>query len=194
MESYAKSVFFFFFYLLLLVFVVMSRYRNQDDDLLPNADTLTLSPNRIKCHHPKCPKLNQSPPHCSLKSPMHAHPSHDTASLSGSIAVPNCNNSQMSSPEMSDSNESRKYVSSLNINNVDERDEKQKTILLKIPSVMKSDQLLVCIRSLFSSFIRCKFCVGVLYRLGIRHNETLIWSQIWLQFSWLLYKINISYI
>lgn len=121
------------------------RYRNQDDDLLPNADILTLSPNRIKCHHPKCPKLNQSPPHCSLKSPMHAQPSHDTASLSGSIVVPNCNNSQMSSPEMSDSNESRKYLSSLNINNVDERDEKQKTILLKIPSVMKSDQLLVCI-------------------------------------------------
>lgn len=53
----------------------------------------------------------------------------------------------MSSPDISDSNESRKYLSSLHINNVDEKDDKQKTILLKIPSVMKTDQLLVNIIS-----------------------------------------------
>lgn len=118
------------------------RYRNQDEDLLPNADTLTLSPNRIKCHHPKCPKLSQSPPHCSLKSPLHTQ-ANETGSLSGSTVLPNCNNSQMSSPDISDSNESRKYLSSLHINNIDEKDDKQKTILLKIPGVMKTDQLLV---------------------------------------------------
>lgn len=131
-----------FFPLLLFFFVlkkiVLYRYRNQDEDLLPNADILTLSPNRIKCHHPKCPKLNQSPPHCSLKSPLHTQ-ANDTGSLSGSIVLPNCNNSQMSSPDISDSNESRKYLSSLHINNIDEKDDKQKTILLKIPSVMKTD-------------------------------------------------------
>lgn len=120
----------------------LCRYRNQDEDLLPNADILTLSPNRIKCHHPKCPKLNQSPPHCPLKSPLHTQ-TNETGSLTGSIVLQNCNNSQMSSPDISESNESRKYLSSLNINNIDEKDDKQKTILLKIPSVMKTDQQLL---------------------------------------------------
>lgn len=124
------------------MFAVTFRYRNQDEDLLPNADTLALSPNRIKCHHPKCPKLNQSPPHSSLR--IHTTMgNNESGSLTGSIALPHCNNSQISSPDISESNESRKYISSLHINNVDEKDDKQKTILLKIPSVMKTDQFLV---------------------------------------------------
>lgn len=125
------------------------RYRNQDEDLLPNADTLTLSPNRIKCHHPKCPKMNQSPPHSSLKMHAATAGTNETASLSGSIILPHCNNSQLSSPDISESNESRKYLSSLHINNVDEKDDKQKTILLKIPSVMKTDQMLVIFNLIF---------------------------------------------
>lgn len=32
--------------------------KQQEEGLLPNAETLTLSPSRIKCHHPKCPRVN----------------------------------------------------------------------------------------------------------------------------------------
>ncbi|KAL9871929.1 ca[2+]-channel protein alpha[[1]] subunit T isoform 1-T4 [Glossina fuscipes fuscipes] len=36
------------------------KYQRQQrkEGLLPNADNLTFSPSRIKCHHPKCPKYN----------------------------------------------------------------------------------------------------------------------------------------
>ncbi|XP_055388606.1 uncharacterized protein LOC129617143 isoform X3 [Condylostylus longicornis] len=39
------------------------RYQRQQtrEGLLPNADNLTFSPSRIKCHHPKCPKYNRKP-------------------------------------------------------------------------------------------------------------------------------------
>lgn len=111
--------------------------------MLPNTEILTLSPHRIKCHHPKCPKMNQSPP----KSQEHRHSirvqTGDAASTAGSIIIPNCNNSQLSSPDLSEPNEvAKRYLSALNVNNIDERDEKQKTFLLKIPSV-KADQLVI---------------------------------------------------
>ncbi|XP_075158330.1 ca[2+]-channel protein alpha[[1]] subunit T [Haematobia irritans] len=40
------------------------KYQKQQrkEGLLPNADNLTFSPSRIKCHHPKCPKF-PAPPH-----------------------------------------------------------------------------------------------------------------------------------
>lgn len=39
------------------------RYQQQQrkEGLLPNADNLTFSPSRIKCHHPKCPKYPGPP-------------------------------------------------------------------------------------------------------------------------------------
>lgn len=123
------------------------RYKNQDEDLLPNADTFTLSPHRIKCHHPNCPKMNQNTPDGStkcLKSQMI-----DTHSISGSIVIQNnCNNSQLSSPDVSEANALRKYSSSSanvpsNNSGNEEKDDKQKTILLKIPSVIKAEQLSV---------------------------------------------------
>lgn len=118
-----------------------NRYRNQDEDLLPNADTFTLSPHKIKCHHPNCPKMNQNTPTMDatkcLKSQMC-----DSNSISGSIIMPNnCNNSQLSSPDMSEANELRKYSNaSTNLNGNDEKDEKYRTSSLKIPSVVKNEQ------------------------------------------------------
>lgn len=127
------------------------RYKNQDEDLLPNADTFTLSPHRIKCHHPNCPKVNQNTPTMDggggicgakrLKSQMA-----DTNSISGTIVIQNnCNNSQLSSPDMSEANEMHRYSSSsanlatANSGN-DDKDDKHKLSLLKIPGVIKTEQ------------------------------------------------------
>nr|XP_036215545.1 uncharacterized protein LOC106617992 isoform X1 [Bactrocera oleae] len=40
------------------------KYQKQqrNEGLLPNADNLTFSPSRIKCHHPKCPKYGNRKP------------------------------------------------------------------------------------------------------------------------------------
>ncbi|XP_030381070.1 voltage-dependent T-type calcium channel subunit alpha-1G [Scaptodrosophila lebanonensis] len=40
------------------------KYQRQQrkEGLLPNADNLTFSPSRIKCHHPKCPKFSHRKP------------------------------------------------------------------------------------------------------------------------------------
>lgn len=68
----------------------------------------------------------------------------DTTSISGSIVIQNnCNASQLSSPDVSETNETRKYLSAINLHGNDDKDDKQKTILLKIPSGIKPDQLLV---------------------------------------------------
>ncbi|XP_055304336.1 voltage-dependent T-type calcium channel subunit alpha-1G [Sitodiplosis mosellana] len=127
------------------------KYRNQDEDLLPNADTFTLSPHRIKCHHPNCPKVNQNTPTMDgsggggvakrLKSQMA-----DTNSISGTIVIQNnCNNSQLSSPDMSEANEMHRYsTSSANLATAnsrnDDKDDKHKSSLLKIPGVIKTEQ------------------------------------------------------
>lgn len=123
------------------------RYKHQDEDLLPNADTFTLSPHRIKCHHPNCPKANQNTPTMDgsggrrLKSQMP-----DTNSISGTIVIQNnCNNSQLSSPDVSETNEIHKYstgsgnAATTNSGN-DEKDEKHRSGLLKIPGVIKTEQ------------------------------------------------------
>lgn len=122
------------------------RYKNQDEDLLPNADTFTLSPHRIKCHHPNCPKVNQNQTPTidgakRLRSQMA-----DANSISGTIAMPNnCNNSQLSSPDMSEANEMHRYstgsgnVATTNSGN-DDKDEKHRSGLLKIPGVIKTEQ------------------------------------------------------
>lgn len=70
----------------------------------------------------------------------------ETSSICGSIIIQgNCNNSsQLSSPDVSETTETRKYLSAINLSGTDERaDDKQKTILLKIPGVIKADQLVV---------------------------------------------------
>lgn len=137
---------FFFCFVLFLCNSFHHRYKNQDEDLLPNADTFTLSPHRIKCHHPNCPKVNQNQAPTldggkRLRSQMA-----DANSISGTIVMPNnCNNSQLSSPDMSEANElHRCSSSSANLatayNGNDEKDDKHKSSLLKIPGVIKTEQ------------------------------------------------------
>ncbi|XP_054728206.1 uncharacterized protein LOC129237458 [Anastrepha obliqua] len=43
---------------------MLKKYQQQQrkEGLLPNADNLTFSPSRIKCHHPKCPKYGNRKP------------------------------------------------------------------------------------------------------------------------------------
>ncbi|XP_023037062.1 uncharacterized protein LOC6652900 isoform X1 [Drosophila willistoni] len=43
---------------------MLKKYQRQQrkEGLLPNADNLTFSPSRIKCHHPKCPKYSARKP------------------------------------------------------------------------------------------------------------------------------------
>lgn len=72
----------------------------------------------------------------------------ETSSICGSIIIQgNCNTSQLSSPDVSETTETRKYLSAINLCGNEERvDDKQKTILLKIPGVIKADQLVVSVR------------------------------------------------
>ncbi|XP_031625019.1 voltage-dependent T-type calcium channel subunit alpha-1G isoform X2 [Contarinia nasturtii] len=129
---------------------LIKKYKHQDEDLLPNADTFTLSPHRIKCHHPNCPKVNQNKTPTMdggarrLKSQMA-----DTNSISGTIIQNNCNSSQLSSPDMSEANEMHRFSSSsMNLAAAaptttagnDDKDDKNKLSLLKIPGVIKTEQ------------------------------------------------------
>lgn len=77
----------------------------------------------------------------------------DTNSISGTIVIQNnCNNSQLSSPDMSEANEMHRYSSSsMNLATAtsappttttgnDDKDDKHKLSLLKIPGVIKTEQ------------------------------------------------------
>lgn len=159
------------------------RYKNQDEDLLPNADTIALSPHKIKCHHPNCPKMNS--PHIDHQQQLQQKMMHsqkvqtsvggETSSICGSIHIQgNCNNSQLSSPDISETTDTRKYLSAINLN--DDRsgsvDEKQKTILLKIPGVIKGEQLTVSVLAFcaiksvhFNSIESTVLCLSRVYRV-----------------------------
>lgn len=70
----------------------------------------------------------------------------DTNSISGTIVIQNnCNNSQLSSPDLSEANEMHRYSSSstnlamANIGN-DDKEDKHRSSLLKIPGVIKAEQ------------------------------------------------------
>lgn len=70
----------------------------------------------------------------------------DTNSISGTIVIQNnCNNSQLSSPDMSEANELHRYSSSsanvatANSGN-DDKDDKHRSSLLRIPGVIKTEQ------------------------------------------------------
>lgn len=88
----------------------------------------------------------------------------ETNSISGTIVIPNnnCNNSQLSSPDMSEANEIQHRYSSSSINlatmansGIDDKDDKHKPSLLKIPGVIKMEQQSVG-WILFSFFSVCK--------------------------------------
>ncbi|EDW37916.1 GL21364 [Drosophila persimilis] len=48
----------------------MYQRQQRKEGLLPNADNLTFSPSRIKCHHPKCPKYSNRKHPSSIQDQM----------------------------------------------------------------------------------------------------------------------------
>lgn len=133
------------------------RYKNQDEDLLPNADTFTLSPHRIKCHHPNCPKMNQNSPSLDASKCLKSHQRNATDANSIGLAT-----SQLSSPDLSDSHDMRKHsTGSANTSNVfghtngdqqpmNERQRAQEQQRYRIPSAIKVEQQsMVSILSVF---------------------------------------------
>lgn len=68
----------------------------------------------------------------------------DTNSISGTIVIQNnCNNSQLSSPDVSEANEIQRFSCSSAAppsSGNDEKDDKHKSSLLKIPGVIKTEQ------------------------------------------------------
>lgn len=118
------------------------RYKNQDEDLLPNADTFTLSPHRIKCHHPNCPKMNQNSPAYDTAKCLKSHqrPANDANSIG--LAA-----SQLSSPDMSDSHDMRQAATGAtnafgqaNGDSQQQRAGHQEQQRLRIPSAIKVEQ------------------------------------------------------
>lgn len=116
--------------------------RQQEEGLLPNADTLTLSPNRIKCHHPKCPKHNQNSTNTlpdqmiTVMVPLNASHTIQTTN--------NNDNHILSSPENSESLENSKN-SNKKYENGKENDKQNKTIRLRIPNAGETEQLIVSV-------------------------------------------------
>lgn len=93
--------------------------------------------------------MNSSSPNVDQRHTIKTQTS-DTNSISGNIIHNSCNNSQLSSPDISETKDVRKYLSAINLH--DECDEKQKTILLKLPGVIKTDQPIVSSYIFFFSF------------------------------------------
>lgn len=114
------------------------QYQHRREGLLTHTpETLTLSPNKIKAHHPKCPKLN------SLSaSGVHKNNQDAIASCTIIPRLPKNTTStvgtdkQMSSPDISEmvSVENIKNNALNNCTNFANMDDKQKIVLLKIPN------------------------------------------------------------
>ncbi|XP_065095461.1 voltage-dependent T-type calcium channel subunit alpha-1G isoform X3 [Ochlerotatus camptorhynchus] len=114
------------------------QYQHRREGLLPHTpETLTLSPNKIKVHHPKCPKLNTL-----VTSGVHKNNQDAIASCAIIPRLPKNTTStvgtdkQMSSPDVSEmvSVENIKNNALNNCTNYANMDDKQKIVLLKIPN------------------------------------------------------------
>lgn len=128
----------------------MCRYqrqlRQQEENLLPDGETLTLSPHRIKSHHPKCPshtqnsKQNDNIPeqHRSTKAPLN---------LVHTVLSSNNNDQQ----QIQQYNSPLENVESLDgsrdsikkIGNDGQKIDKNRTIRLKIPNAVETEHLIV---------------------------------------------------
>lgn len=114
--------------------------RQQEEGLLPDGETLTLSPSRIKCHHPKCPRTNQNSTTniqdqlITVMVPLNTSRNAQTA---------NSNDNHISSPENSDSMEHNKHLAKKNGTIQECKDDKPKSFRLTIPSTNESEQLIV---------------------------------------------------
>ncbi|XP_021706158.1 voltage-dependent T-type calcium channel subunit alpha-1G isoform X4 [Aedes aegypti] len=111
------------------------QYQHRKEGLLPQTpETLTLSPNKIKVHHPKCPKM-----HALAVSTVHRN---NQGSNTPCAIIPRNAPSavgtekQMSSPDISEmvSVENIKNNALNNCTSYSNLDDKQKIVLLKIPN------------------------------------------------------------
>lgn len=122
----------------------MHRYqrqlKQQEEGLLPDTETLTLSPNRIKCHHPKCPKHNQNPANTIPDQMITV-----MVPLNASRTVQTTNNHDNHSGILStDNSESLDTSKSSNKKYANIQEDKQnKTIRLRIPNAIETEQLIV---------------------------------------------------
>ncbi|XP_062714387.1 voltage-dependent T-type calcium channel subunit alpha-1G isoform X3 [Aedes albopictus] len=115
------------------------QYQNRKEGLLPHTpETLTLSPNKIKVHHPKCPKMNA----LAVSGVQHRN---NQGSNTPCAIIPRLprnapstvgTEKQMSSPDVSEmvSVENIKNNALNNCTNYSNLDDKQKIVLLKIPN------------------------------------------------------------
>ncbi|XP_037028717.1 voltage-dependent T-type calcium channel subunit alpha-1G isoform X5 [Bradysia coprophila] len=143
--------------------------RQQEEGLLPDGETLTLSPSRIKCHHPKCPRTSQNSTTniqdqlITVMVPLNASRSAPPASS---------NDNHISSPENSDSMDHSKNATKKNGTVQDGKDEKQKTFRLRLPSTNESEQL---INPCSSNYLNtCNSPTAARRRSAVMFNEYVI--------------------
>lgn len=104
-----------------------NRQQRAEGLLSTNRDTLILSPHRIKAHHPNCIRYTQTDQIIRVTVPVGV-----SNIVSSNMNIQLDTESQISSPDLSES--CIKEIS------VDSKDDKQKSILLKFPNMVDSEQ------------------------------------------------------
>lgn len=100
------------------------QYQQRKEGLLPRTPDNLFSPQKIRCHHPKCPKLLGN--HCKLTN-LQEQPKQSNNQINSIQSAP-LNNSSNHDDILSDNSE----IQSLNNTLSATMDEKQKMLLLKI--------------------------------------------------------------
>lgn len=127
---------------MLLIFVrrYQRQLRQQEENLLPDGEILTLSPQRIKSHHPKCPNhlqnskqnINNPEQQRSTKVPLNA--------VNTVLTTKHSDQQQAQQPHSPLENvESEGSRDSIRKNG----NEKNRTIRLKIPNAVETEHLIV---------------------------------------------------
>lgn len=155
----------------ILVYIRYAK-KQRREGLLPAPDILTLSPSKIKAHHPKCHKygmekatnIKDQQQLITVMVPLNSTTTPNnstimaTTGLNGNGTINEVslmpssqnihNDGQVSSPDNSElsldhSRNNSTKRRNINNNNGNRDEQKQKTLLLKIPTVTESEQLLV---------------------------------------------------
>lgn len=111
-----------------LVYSCRYQFRQRKDGLLPNTpENTAFSPNKIRCHHPKCPKLLNN--HCGGSNGSRTNKINNlqdpSKSSNNQINIIQANSNENISPDNSE-------IQSINNTLSATMDEKQKMLLLKI--------------------------------------------------------------
>ncbi|XP_038117628.1 voltage-dependent T-type calcium channel subunit alpha-1G isoform X4 [Culex quinquefasciatus] len=112
------------------------QFQNRKEGLLPQTpETLTLSPNRIKAHHPKCPRQLSSPSKQVLKT-LNDSVTNLKSRIPLNVSSTIGSDKQLSSPDVSElvSVENMKNNALNNCSSYSQVEDKQKVVLLKVPN------------------------------------------------------------